>query len=177
MKKIYKFLSVGLVIAMLMSFAGCGNKEERLPASDEKIIFSYENDEYKVSTSKQTVTVEKGGNLVMVASMVSEDGMQQYLDANKDNSRILEFGVTRGLRYVDCEQIVEDKKEYVKIGWVIGTNTGIIFNATGNRVDMTVALKDVNISCASTKQTDPLYYSYKIDDFIGSSSSQLEKID
>lgn len=177
MKKIFKFFTVCLAMTILLSLAGCGNKEEKLPASNEKIAFSYESDEYEVSTSKQTITVKKEGNLVMVATMVSEEGLQQYLDANKDSFRVLEFGITRGLRYVDCEQVVGDKKEYVRIGWVIGTNTGIVFDGTENRVDMSVAIKDVNISCDATEQSNPIYYSYKIDDFIGSSSSQLEKID
>lgn len=177
MKKIFKFFTVCLAMTMLMSLAGCGNKEEKLPTSNEKIAFSYESDEYEVSTSKQTITVKKEGNLVMVATMVSEEGLQQYLDTNKDSFRVLEFGITRGLRYVDCEQVVGDKKEYVRIGWVIGTNTGIVFDGTENRVDMSVAIKDVNISCDATEQSNPIYYSYKIDDFIGSSSSQLEKID
>lgn len=177
MKKIFKFFTVCLAMTMLMSLAGCGNKEEKLPASNEKIAFSYESDEYEVSTSNQTITVKKEGNLVMVATMVSEEGLQQYLDTNKDSFRVLEFGITKGLRYVDCEQVVGDKKEYVRIGWVIGTNTGIVFDSTENRVDMSVAIKDVNISCDATEQSNPTYYSYKIDDFIGSSSSQLEKID
>lgn len=177
MKKIFKFFTVCLAMTMLMSLAGCGNKEEKLPTSNEKIAFSYESDEYEVSTSKQTITVKKEGNLVMVATMVSEEGLQQYLDTNKDSFRVLEFGITKGLRYVDCEQLVGDKKEYVRIGWVIGTNTGIVFDGTENRVDMSVAIKDVNISCDATEQSNPTYYSYKIDDFIGSSSSQLEKID
>lgn len=177
MKKIFKFFTVCLAMTILLSLAGCGNKEEKLPASNEKIAFSYESDEYEVSTSKQTITVKKEGNLVMVATMVSEEGLQQYLDTNKDSFRVLEFGITRGLRYVDCEQVVGDKKEYVRIGWVIGTNTGIVFDGTENRVDMSVAIKDVNISCDATEQSNPIYYSYKIDDFIGSSSSQLEKID
>jgi uncharacterized lipoprotein YehR (DUF1307 family) len=177
MKKIFKFFTVCLAMTILLSLAGCGNKEEKLPASNEKIAFSYESDEYEVSTSKQTITVKKEGNLVMVATMVSEEGLQQYLDTNKDSFRVLEFGITRGLRYVDCEQVVGDKKEYVRIGWVIGTNTGIVFDGTENRVDMSVAIKDVSISCDATEQSNPTYYSYKIDDFIGSSSSQLEKID
>lgn len=177
MKKIFKFFTVCLAMTILLSLAGCGNKEEQLPASNEKIAFSYESDEYEVSTSKQTITVKREGNLVMVATMVSEEGLQQYLDTNKDSFRVLEFGITRGLRYVDCEQVVGDKKEYVRIGWVIGTNTGIVFDGTENRVDMSVAIKDVNISCDATEQSNPTYYSYKIDDFIGSSSSQLEKID
>lgn len=177
MKKIFKFFTVCLAMTILLSLAGCGNKEEQLPASNEKIAFSYESDEYEVSTSKQTITVKKEGNLVMVATMVSEEGLQQYLDTNKDSFRVLEFGITKGLRYVDCEQVVGDKKEYVRIGWVIGTNTGIVFDGTENRVDMSVAIKDVNISCDATEQSNPTYYSYKIDDFIGSSSSQLEKID
>ncbi len=177
MKKIFKFFTVCLAMTMLLSLTGCGNKEEKLPASNEKIAFSYESEEYDVSTSKQTITVKKEGNLVMVATMVSEEGLQQYLDANKDSFRVLEFGITKGLRYVDCEQVIGDKKEYVRIGWVIGTNTGIVFDGTENRVDMSVAIKDVNISCDATEQSNPIYYSYKIDDFIGSSSSQLEKID
>ena len=177
MKKIFKFFTVCLAMTILLSLAGCGNKEEKLPASNEKIAFSYESDEYEVSTSKQTITVKKEGNLVMVATMVSEEGLQQYLDTNKDSFRVLEFGITKGLRYVDCEQVVGDKKEYVRIGWVIGTNTGIVFDGTENRVDMSVAIKDVNISCDATEQSNPIYYSYKIDDFIGASSSQLEKID
>ena len=177
MKKIFKFFTVCLAMTILLSLTGCGNKEEQLPASNEKIAFSYESDEYEVSTSKQTITVKREGNLVMVATMVSEEGLQQYLDTNKDSFRVLEFGITRGLRYVDCEQVVGDKKEYVRIGWVIGTNTGIVFDGTENRVDMSVAIKDVNISCDATEQSNPTYYSYKIDDFIGSSSSQLEKID
>lgn len=177
MKKIFKFFTVCLAMTILLSLAGCGNKEEKLPASNEKIAFSYESEEYDVSTSKQTITVKKEGNLVMVATMVSEEGLQQYLDANKDSFRVLEFGITKGLRYVDCEQVIGDKKEYVRIGWVIGTNTGIVFDGTENRVDMSVAIKDVSISCDATEQSNPIYYSYKIDDFIGSSSSQLEKID
>lgn len=177
MKRFFKIMSACLAACIMLSLAGCGNKEEELPTSNEKIAFSYESDEYKVSSSKQTITVEKEGNVVMVATMVSEEGLTQYLDTNKDSFRVLEFGITRGLRYVDCEQSVGDKKEYVRIGWVIGTNTGIVFDGTENRVDMSVAIKDVNISCDATEQSNPLYYSYILDDFIGSSSSQLEKID
>ena len=74
MKKIFKFFTVCLAMTILLSLVGCGNKEEQLPASNEKIAFSYESDEYEVSTSKQTITVKKEGNLVMVATMVSEEG-------------------------------------------------------------------------------------------------------
>ena len=177
MKRYLKWCAAALSIVLMFSLAGCKEDKPSLPQSDDKIALSYGSDsEYKVSKSGNQIVVKKEDREIMVATFVSEEGLQQYIAENESTFKVLEFGVTRGLRYVDCEQKVGDAVEYVRFGWVMGSNTGIVFDGTANRVDMSVAIKDVVINY-ETSQDDPLYYSYVVDDFIAKNPSQLERID
>ena len=177
-KKVLGFI---LVLLLVISLVGCGFSMAVLPLTletgdsfsvkmesddtyyelefdeSDNILYFYEHDEDKDNGYK--------------AIFLDEDGMTGYL------GNILEFlaggmlemkhvddGAINGVKYTMISFVNQGEKTYEIIGWIEGSNTGLLFDGTTSKSKTLDAFSCLTFEIKETDQEDEDYYYENIDD-------------
>lgn len=158
------------VIYIALAAAGCGSKTKTSSVSldvdtgDSVRISIPENEEYEISFDKEKsiINISGGGegDVLVQGIFVPQNSYSLYYETAYTDSRcsISEEGRDNGISYTYYiyEENGESRCEY--IGWIIGSNTGVVFESTVLDEESCISLmKKLSFSVQSTSQKNGEY--------------------
>ena len=169
-----KICFVVLSFVLILSCAGCAFSAAALPLNvvtgDKLIVKMHSDDTYyklEFDDEKNLLKMFENSNQEnkYICALHSEETLNDYigivltaLETNTYDMTIVDNGTINGVKYTLVSFDNGDGKTYEIIGWIQGSNTGLVLDGYISKDETIKAFSALTFEIKSTEQEDEKYY-------------------
>jgi hypothetical protein len=167
-----KILSLVLTLVIVLSLAGCqfaasmATKTINVNTGDT-LKFSFKTDKHMWDSelADGLLTMEEDDEIIFKCAFHDEDTMEDYvevvngaLESGAQDIEVEDDGKINNIKYVLISFDQDDERVYEFIGWIVGSNTGIVADVYGDEDFAEEVLETIKFTVKKTEQDDESYY-------------------
>ena len=181
MKNIKRLFILVISVIMVLSVAGCAFSVSTLPVS----LKNGDSFNVKMKSDSQMLSLtynkddnnllqlcDDEENELLVGAFLDEEIFKTYVEAiissykkSLSDIKILDKGKYKGVEYVIISfKNPSEEKTYEIIGWIVGSNTGILIDGFESETETMRMFKNLTFKISETEQSQSKYINNAIND-------------
>jgi hypothetical protein len=135
-----------------------------------KVAFSTNKHSWDMEFKNDVLTLEENDKIVLNGYFYTASSMKSYVAKIKDaiatgsqRVKIEDSGKADNFKYVMISFDKNGKTTYEIVGWIVGSNTGIVADVSGSEELAQDIVEALKFTVKKTKQPDSSYYCDEID--------------
>ena len=183
MRKFKKFLALALGASMVLSMTACsltgGNKAQSIETdAGDKIKVSCDTSDglsMNWNKDKEILTVKDGKDDALELVFVDEDKIEEYCEEASGEVEVKTTDEHDGVVYtLFASEDDDDEKHYI-VGWIVGSDSGIIAEGTDSKKGTLNAFKALEFEIEDTDQDDDDFYVEDVEEIESKGEKEDEK--
>ena len=165
MKNIKKILALGLSVVMVFGMTACSFSSNKALTMDvetgDKIKVECDTSDglsMKWDKEDNIMTIKKGKDTVLELIFADEDHIEEYCEAANGEVDVKDTDEENGVVYTLFAAEDDDEEKFFIVGWIVGSDTGIIAEGTDSKKDTMNAFEALTFTVEDTDQDDDDFY-------------------
>ena len=182
MKNVKKILALGLSVVMIFGMTACSFSSNKALTMDvetgDKIKVACDtSDGYSMKWDKEDdiMTVSEDKDTVLELIFADEDHIEEYCEAANGEVEVKDSDEHGGVVYTLFAAEDDDEEKYFIVGWIVGSDTGIIAEGTDSKKETQNAFKALTFTVEDTDQDDDDFYVEDVEEIESKGDEEDEK--
>lgn len=165
MKNIKKILALGLSLVMVLGMTACSFSSNKALTMDvetgDKIKVECDTSDglsMKWDKEDNIMTVKEDKDTVLELVFADEDHIEEYCEAASGEVDVKDTDEENGVVYTLFAAEDDDEEKFFIVGWIVGSDTGIIAEGTDSKKDTMNAFEALTFTVEDTDQDDDDFY-------------------